>query len=115
MQPQVILKAIRSVIDKKPNEFEAYQDYFDTLRMLGKEDKAESYKLNLWLRTETAKKVMKCTDPNAIAKFYELNKKTYLYMAVDDFDSYCLYLEWNREPQKRFYQPRRKVLMPLLS
>ena len=114
MQPQEILKAIRSVIDKKPNEFEAYQDYFDTLRMLGKEDKAESYKLNLWLRTETAKQVMECTDPNAIAKFYELNKKTYLYMAVDDFDSYCLYLEWNREPQKRFYQPRRKVLYPLV-
>ena len=114
MQPQEILKAIRSVIDEKPNEFEAYQDYFDTMRLLGKEDKAESYKLNLWLRTETAKKVMECTDPNAIAKFYELNKKTYLYMAVDDFDSYCLYLEWNREPQKRFYQPRRKVLMPLV-
>lgn len=108
------LRNIRAYIDKKP-EFEAYQDYFDTLRLLGKEDKAESYKLNLWLRTETAKKVMECTDPNAIAKFYELNKKTYLYMAADDFDSYCIYLEWNREPSKRFYQPRRKVLMPLVK
>lgn len=110
MQPQEILKAIRSVIDKKPNEFEAYQDYFDTVRMLGKEDKAESYKLNLWLRTETAKQVMKCTDPNEIARFYELNKKTYLYMARDDFDSYCVYLEWNRDPDKRFYVPRRDRL-----
>lgn len=26
------------------------------------------------------------------------------------FDSYCLYLEYNREPKKCFYRPRRKVL-----
>lgn len=29
-----------------------------------------------------------------------------------DFDSYCLFTEWNREPSKRFYQPRRGVLYP---
>jgi predicted phage terminase large subunit-like protein len=58
---------------------------------------------------------MRSQDPALIEKFYELNKKTYLYMAVDDFDSYCIYLEWNREPQKRFYQPRRKVLWPLVK
>ena len=34
-----LLKTIRAHIDRKP-EFEAYQDYFDTLRLLGKEDKA---------------------------------------------------------------------------
>src|SRR5574344_1626310 len=114
MQPQEILKAIKSVIDKKPNEFEAYQDYFDTLRLLGKEDKQKSFEHNLWLRAETAKQVMQSKDPEQIGKFYELSKKTYLYMAQDDFDSYCLYLEWNREPQKRFYQPRRRVLYRLV-
>jgi predicted phage terminase large subunit-like protein len=36
-------------------------------------------------------------------------------MAQDDFDSYCVYLEWNREPQKKFYLPRRKVLYPLVQ
>lgn len=108
-----ILKNIRMFIDKKP-DFEAYQDYFDTLRLLGKEDKVKSFKQNLWLRQETARHVMYSKDPALIAKFYELNKKTYLYMAQDDFDSYCIYLEWNREPQKRFYQPRRKVLYPLV-
>lgn len=107
------LKSIKAYIDKKP-EYEAYQDCFDTIRLLGKENKPKSFKHNLWLRQETAKKVMSCTDPIEIAKFYELNKKTYLYMAQDDFDSYCIYLEWNREPQKRFYQPRRRILMPLV-
>ncbi|MDX9776069.1 MAG: hypothetical protein RBT40_09015, partial [Petrimonas sp.] len=107
-----LLKTIRAHIDRKP-EFEAYQDYFDTLRLLGKEDKAKSFEHNLWLRGETARHVMQGKDPSEIAKFYELNKKTYLYMAQDDFDSYCIYLEWNREPEKRFYQPRRRVLHTL--
>jgi len=84
------------------------------LRALGKENKASSYEHNMWLRRETAKQVMQGEDPVELGKYYELNKKSYLYMAVDDLDSYCIYLEWNREPHKKFYQPRRKVLAPLV-
>ena len=109
-----LLARIKAVI-KKSGEFEAYQDYFDTLRLLGKEDKKKSFEHNLWLRKETARLVRESKDPETIIKFFELNKKTYLYMAQDDFDSYCIYLEWNREPQKRFYLPRRKVLYPLVQ
>ena len=36
-------------------------------------------------------------------------------MAKDDFDSYCVYLEWNREKTRRFYVPRRRVLRPLVQ
>lgn len=107
------IQIIRKVIEQK-REFEAYQDYFDTLRLIGKEDKKKAYEYNLWLRAETAKEVMRETDGREIGKFFELNKKTYLYMAQDDFDSYCIYLEWNREPKKRFYQPRRKILATLV-
>lgn len=109
-----LLARIKAVI-KKSGEFEAYQDYFDTLRLLGKEDKKKSFEHNLWLRKETARIVRESKDPETIIKFFELNKKTYLYMAQDDFDSYCIYLEWNRAPQKRFYLPRRKVLYPLVQ
>lgn len=109
-----LLARIKAVI-KKSGEFEAYQDYFDTLRLLGKEDKKKSFEHNLWLRKETARLVRESKEPETIIKFFELNKKTYLYMAQDDFDSYCIYLEWNREPQKRFYLPRRKVLYPLVQ
>lgn len=109
------LKNIKAFINKNPNEFDAYQDYFDALRLLGKEDKKKSFEHNLWLRKVTAKLVKQSDDPHLIAKFFELNKKTYLYMAQDDFDSYCIYLEWNREPNKRFYMPRRRVLHTLVQ
>ena len=109
-----ILKSIKAVIDKKPGEFEAYQDYFDTLRLLGKEDKLKSFELNLWLRGETAKQVMGGTDGTVIGKFFDLNKKTYLYMAQDDFHSYLIYVEWNRPIERRFYQPRMHYLQPMV-
>lgn len=109
-----ILKKIKRVIEARPNDFEAYQDYFDAMRELGKTDKAKSFEHNLWLRKISAESVRRIADVGEKGKFFELNKKTYLYMAQDDFDSYCIYLEWNRPVEKRFYQPRRKVLHPLV-
>lgn len=41
---------------------------------------------------------------------YELVKDTYLWAAPKDFDSYLIYLEWNRKPEEKFYLPRRHVL-----
>ena len=31
-------------------------------------------------------------------------------MAPYDFDSYLIYLEWDRPVEERFYQPRRKIM-----
>lgn len=46
---------------------------------------------------------------------YELVRETYLWAAPKDFDSYCIYLEWNRKPEERFYLPRRKQLLPAVN
>ena len=35
--------------------------------------------------------------------------------AKDDFDAYMQYMEWGRDPKKRFYQPRRNVLYPIVQ
>lgn len=45
-----------------------------------------------------------------VVKAYELDKKVVLGMARDDFDAYMRYMEWEREPEKRFYEPRRRRL-----
>lgn len=46
---------------------------------------------------------------------YELVKQTYLWAAPKDFDSYLVYLEWNRKPEERFYLPRRRVIKPFVE
>ena len=108
------LKRIEKFIQRNPEDASACQDYFDIVRAMWTDDKGCAFQKNLWLRAATAEKVRTSTDANAVLKFYEINKKTYLLAAKDDFDSYCVYLEWNREKTKRFYVPRRKTLLPLV-
>jgi predicted phage terminase large subunit-like protein len=61
---------------------------------------------------EKSKKFKK-DRPEHAEKYRQLYKKTLLMAAPVDFDSYCQYLEWNREASKRFYMPRRKQLKPV--
>lgn len=50
------------------------------------------------------------TDPREAVRYHELAKDVCLFLSPHIFDRYCLYMEWDREPAKRFYLPRREVL-----
>ena len=64
-----------------------------------------------WLRW-VRKEAMKIRSVEGL----EIVRKTYFVAARrGDFDSYCIALEWNRSPEKRFYLPRRSVLKPLVD
>lgn len=39
----------------------------------------------------------------------------YVTLAPNDFHSFLMALEWNREPSERFYQPRIKILRPVVD
>ncbi len=49
-------------------------------------------------------------DLSVAQTFMDFQRDGLKLAAVDDFDSYIQYIEWNREPKKRFYLPRRKIL-----
>ena len=49
------------------------------------------------------------------AEFMDLQKSALLMAAPEDFDAFMQYVEWNREPRKRFYFPRRKQLYPIVQ
>lgn len=50
-------------------------------------------------------------------KYYDLYNKALLFLAQEhkDFDSYLLYVEKNREPEDRYYQPRRNKIYWLVQ
>jgi predicted phage terminase large subunit-like protein len=68
--------------------------------------------LNYEIRKICAEKSQKFKKdrPEHAEKYRQLYKNTLLFAAPVDFDSFCRYIEWNREPSKRFYLPRRKQL-----
>ena len=71
-------------------------------------------KLNLKVR-QAAANGAKTGNPSESVQWYEIYYKTLLYASHYDLDSYLLYLEKNRDVDKRFYQPRRKVLAPVVA
>ncbi|MBQ0097793.1 MAG: hypothetical protein KBS62_02495 [Oscillospiraceae bacterium] len=48
-------------------------------------------------------------------KMLELYERTLLFDAPYDFDCAIRYAEFRRDPQKRFYEPRRKQLLPIVQ
>lgn len=68
------------------------------------------------IRDAAERKVMEFADSGKADEADELYRviETILQInAPHDLDSYMLFMEWNREPEKRFWLPRRHVLMPV--
>ena len=93
-------------IKRLPQTDETLQDLFDLAVQC--DDKAKKIETCQWVRREC----MKMKTAAALDLVY----KTYLLEAqCGVFDSYLIYLEKEREPEKRFYLPRRAVLKPLVD
>ena len=79
---------------------ESLNDAFSLL--LGIEDRKSVDHYVRWVRGE-ARKIRS-------AAMYELIRQTYFYAGQYSFDDFMIAMEWKREPQARFWLPRRKVL-----
>lgn len=109
-----IIDSIKAYAKQNPTEAQVYEDWFQAvvnLRDAMPQDKRfDAYKYSGELRSACAAVMAKMKTGEDVAKVYDIIGRTYLFEAKDVFDSYCIYLEWNRAPEKKFYQPRRKVL-----
>lgn len=94
-------------IKRAPQDITAYEDMFSLCRNLEAEDFTEAHRLNEQLRKLVTDAIRHRYD---VETFFGLYKRTLLFDAPHHFDSYLLYLEIDRKPEERFYQPRRRVL-----
>ena len=103
-----LLQAIYKVAQKKP-DIGAFQDMLDICREASKTDVALSLKYGRLLSEELSR-VIPRTDGELITKLYQQHRNTLRFLAPNDFDSYIQFMEWERDPKKKFYVPRRPVL-----
>lgn len=103
-----LLQAIYKVAQKKPDTG-AFQDMLDICREASKTDVALSLKYGRLLSEELSR-VIPRTDGELITKLYQQHRNTLHFLAPNDFDSYIQFMEWERDPKKKFYVPRRPVL-----
>ena len=93
-------------IKQLPQTEETLKDLFDLAMQCDEREK----------RIDTTRWIRKEARRFLTNEAYDLVMKTYLLEAQSGvFDSYLIYLEKNREPEKRFYLPRRSVLLPLVE
>lgn len=101
---------------------ELYQNQYDAFQLLLNLNRDFSFKENKEVR-EYAMQISKYVHEMAdfvagntgSGKFNELYYKLLLLEAPYLLDSYMIYIEKNREPQARFYLPRRKTLIRIVN
>lgn len=104
-----LLPIIEEIITKGTDKTKPYHDYYD-LCLQDTKNHVDSLK---WLEKQAQKAQMQAYvkgEKDKTSEFYELRRDIFTALALYDFDSYLIALEWNRKPEQRFYQPRRKVL-----
>lgn len=110
----LILK-ISEKTKKKPS-IQGYTDWKDICREIMKTDTDGAVNYLVELSNELEKTILDNRWTNEdIKELYGLHKKVLLLAAPYHFESYLLYIERNREPEKKFYPPRRKVLSQVVD
>lgn len=110
-----LLKKILAEIKKTPGGMTAYEDLYHICIETKKTDAGLAAKY-LKLLSDCIEQQIPAADSDRDLLFlFNLHKKVLLAAAPLDFESYLLYVEWNREPEKKFYVPRREVLRPIVQ
>ena len=101
---------------KKTPTLQGFNDWKDICREIMKTDIPFALEYLVDLSEELEKTIMDSRwSDDDIRTLFGLHKKVLLLAAPYHFESYLLYLEQNREPEKKFYPPRRKVLSQVVD
>ncbi|MCM1236471.1 MAG: phage terminase large subunit [Ruminococcus flavefaciens] len=96
-------------------EYQPYEDLFSICKETMKTDVklGIAYLKKLSDRLEAV--IPATEDTDEIHRFFSLHKRVLLVAAPHDFESYLLYVEWGRDPEKKFYPPRRGILKQVVD
>ena len=104
---------VENIKRKNLNKIENLELLFNVARNSIDVDLDGTLKLNLEVRRHCVVKMNQLNKNGSYQKarlFLDLYHRTFLLSAPYVFDDYLIYLEKDRQPHERFYQPRRKIL-----
>lgn len=110
-----LLAKIFSKIKKTPSDVKIYQDLYFMCKEALSQDEVLAIKYIKLLSNVIENQIVTLLDEEDIRFLFTLHKKVLLLGAPIDFESYLLYVEWERDLDKKFYVPRRKVLSPTVA
>ena len=108
-----VLKAIYGQV-RSGKDYHSYVDLKDFCREVMKTDIPLAIKY-LSLLSDRIEQVMPTLPFEEMGSFFELHHDVVLLGAPHSFHLYLLAVEWNRDPERKFYPPRRRVLKTLVD
>lgn len=111
---QKLLKKIAEKMQKDPS-LRVFTDMYHICLEVAKTDIPLSVEYLVRLSEALDKAIPSGKFDNEIKELYSLHKKVWLTAAPHHFESFLFYIESNREPAKKFYPPRRKVLKQVVE
>lgn len=117
MEYKAVAMRIAEKIKKEAYAYQAYEDYYGISREIQKSDVQNGTALLKWLSDTIFDRmaILVQRDLDLGRKMVGLHRRVLRAAAPHDFDSFLLFLEFNRAPEKKFYPPRRKVLRPIVQ
>ena len=112
---EVLLSKISEKIKKDPHCYRAYEDLLAICRETQKTDIQLARKYLEQLSDDLEKLIPMTTDIGNMRKMFSLHREVVFAGARDSFHLCLLAAEWNRDPEKKFYAPRRKVLREVVE
>lgn len=109
-----LLTTLLNKIDEDPLDSVTYMDCFKSIKTYRKVSKSRAYWFNAELR-ERINKHMPGMIAADMKQAVSILRDSFKLESRDIFDSYLIYLEWDREPERRFYLPRRRVLKTVVD
>ena len=111
---ELLLFTILEKIKKTPS-IEVFNDLYHMCLETKKTDIPLATKYLMILSDECERVIASGAMDDKIKELFALHKKVLLAGAEHSFHLFLLYIEWNREPRKKFYPPRRKVLKQVVD
>ena len=111
---QKLLKIMVEKMQKDPS-LQVATDIYHICLEVSKTDLPLAVEYLVKLSDELDKAIPSGKFDNEIKEMYSLHKKVWLTAAPHHFESFLFYIESNREPAKKFYPPRRKVLKQVVA
>ena len=107
---ELIIKIFEKI--KKGAVFDIYRDAYVVIKngMVNEETRTVAIQYGEMLSEEIENEIRCSSSEEKVVQLFNLHRKLLLCLAPYRFESFLLYIEWDREPDKKFYPPRRKAL-----
>ena len=113
---EMLLYAIFQKIQKDPSDYQAYEDLYHICLETQKADAKSLAAEYLEKLSDALEKVIPTIkDIGNMRKMFALHRDVVFAGARDSFHCCLLAVEWNRDPEKKFYVPRMGVLREVVQ